>query len=106
MCCYRCRCQFLEEKHNKAISRDTWVQLLDFVRVSDPSTVASCHQHLVMHQLLQCEEALFAAVASMPPGDMRTAACMHKLPWSSHSVHNMPYPAMVLTTTCAAACRP
>ena len=36
-----CRCQFLEEKHNKAISKDTWVQLLDFVRVG-PQFCACC----------------------------------------------------------------
>lgn len=33
MDCLCCRCRFLEDKHNKAISKDTWVQLLDFVRV-------------------------------------------------------------------------
>ena len=26
-------CTFLEKHHGRAISRDTWVQLLDFVRV-------------------------------------------------------------------------
>ncbi|XP_038682296.1 DCN1-like protein 2 [Tripterygium wilfordii] len=30
-------CQFLQEKHNKAISRDTWSQLLEFARIVNPS---------------------------------------------------------------------
>ncbi|XP_051133817.1 uncharacterized protein LOC127253319 [Andrographis paniculata] len=30
-------CKFLQVKHNKAISRDTWSQLLEFARVFDPS---------------------------------------------------------------------
>ncbi|XP_021757379.1 DCN1-like protein 1 isoform X2 [Chenopodium quinoa] len=29
-------CEFLQARHNKAISRDTWAQLLEFVRVVDP----------------------------------------------------------------------
>ncbi|KAL2897137.1 DCN1-like protein 1 [Bienertia sinuspersici] len=29
-------CQFLQDRHNKAISRDTWAQLLEFVRTVDP----------------------------------------------------------------------
>ncbi|KAJ0100575.1 hypothetical protein Patl1_20783 [Pistacia atlantica] len=29
-------CQFLQAKHNKAISRDTWAQLLEFARTVDP----------------------------------------------------------------------
>lgn len=29
-------CQFLQARHNKAISRDTWSQLLEFVRNVDP----------------------------------------------------------------------
>nr|CAD1826844.1 unnamed protein product [Ananas comosus var. bracteatus] len=29
-------CQFLQAKHNKAISRDTWSQLLEFVKTMDP----------------------------------------------------------------------
>ncbi|GAB2276350.1 hypothetical protein Dimus_011080 [Dionaea muscipula] len=29
-------CQFLQVRHNKAISRDTWSQLLEFVRLVDP----------------------------------------------------------------------
>lgn len=29
-------CQFLQAKHNKAISKDTWCQLLEFSRVIDP----------------------------------------------------------------------
>lgn len=29
-------CQFLQARHNKAISRDTWAQLLEFVRNVDP----------------------------------------------------------------------
>ncbi|EXB62633.1 hypothetical protein L484_023928 [Morus notabilis] len=30
-------CQFLQARHNKAISRDTWSQLLEFARTVDPS---------------------------------------------------------------------
>lgn len=30
-------CQFLQAKHNKAISKDTWSQLLEFSRAIDPS---------------------------------------------------------------------
>ncbi|KAM0937639.1 putative defective-in-cullin neddylation protein [Dioscorea sansibarensis] len=30
-------CQFLQAKHNKAISRDTWSQLLEFAKTIDPS---------------------------------------------------------------------
>ncbi|KAH7665590.1 DCN1-like protein 1/2 [Dioscorea alata] len=30
-------CQFLQVKHNKAISRDTWSQLLEFAKTIDPS---------------------------------------------------------------------
>ncbi|XP_022882633.1 DCN1-like protein 1 isoform X2 [Olea europaea var. sylvestris] len=30
-------CQFLQERHNKAISRDTWSQLLEFARTIDPT---------------------------------------------------------------------
>ncbi|CAA0836567.1 Unknown protein [Striga hermonthica] len=30
-------CQFLQAKHNKAISRDTWSQLLEFARTVDPA---------------------------------------------------------------------
>lgn len=30
-------CQFLQAKHNKAISKDTWSQLLEFSRTIDPS---------------------------------------------------------------------
>ncbi|CAM8946508.1 unnamed protein product [Rhodiola kirilowii] len=30
-------CQFLQERHNKAITRDTWSQLLEFARNVDPS---------------------------------------------------------------------
>ncbi|MCO5583576.1 hypothetical protein L7F22_037488 [Adiantum nelumboides] len=30
-------CEFLQVKHNKAISKDTWSQLLEFSRVIDPS---------------------------------------------------------------------
>uniref|UniRef100_A0A804PWQ7 Defective in cullin neddylation protein n=1 Tax=Zea mays TaxID=4577 RepID=A0A804PWQ7_MAIZE len=29
-------CQFLQVRHNKAISRDTWSQLLEFVKTTDP----------------------------------------------------------------------
>ncbi|XP_021864451.1 uncharacterized protein [Spinacia oleracea] len=29
-------CEFLQARHNKAISRDTWAQLLEFVRTVDP----------------------------------------------------------------------
>ncbi|XP_020110500.1 DCN1-like protein 2 isoform X2 [Ananas comosus] len=29
-------CEFLQARHNKAISRDTWSQLLEFVRTIDP----------------------------------------------------------------------
>ncbi|KAL6861755.1 hypothetical protein ACP4OV_017455 [Aristida adscensionis] len=29
-------CQFLQARHNKAISRDTWAQLLEFVKTIDP----------------------------------------------------------------------
>ncbi|KAM7269802.1 hypothetical protein ACFE04_025299 [Oxalis oulophora] len=29
-------CQFLQARHNKAISRDTWCQLLEFARTVDP----------------------------------------------------------------------
>ena len=29
-----CRCEFLEAHHNRAVSKDTWMQLLDFSRVS------------------------------------------------------------------------
>ncbi|GFS37109.1 hypothetical protein Acr_00g0049920 [Actinidia rufa] len=29
-------CQFLQARHNKAISRDTWSQLLEFARMVDP----------------------------------------------------------------------
>eukprot|EP00245_Coleochaete_scutata_P003294 TRINITY_DN1480_c0_g1_i1.p1 TRINITY_DN1480_c0_g1~~TRINITY_DN1480_c0_g1_i1.p1 ORF type:complete len:260 (-),score=49.30 TRINITY_DN1480_c0_g1_i1:41-820(-) len=34
---YEAWCLFLQEKHNKAISRDTWAQLLEFSRTIDPS---------------------------------------------------------------------
>lgn len=30
-------CQFVQERHSKAISRDTWAQLLDFVNTVEPS---------------------------------------------------------------------
>ncbi|XP_023529945.1 DCN1-like protein 2 isoform X1 [Cucurbita pepo subsp. pepo] len=30
-------CQFLQARHNKAISRDTWSQLLEFARTVDPT---------------------------------------------------------------------
>ncbi|KAJ6350521.1 hypothetical protein OIU78_006644 [Salix suchowensis] len=30
-------CQFLQAQHNKAISRDTWSQLLEFARTVDPT---------------------------------------------------------------------
>ncbi|RVW36799.1 DCN1-like protein 1 [Vitis vinifera] len=30
-------CQFLQARHNKAISRDTWSQLLEFAKTVDPS---------------------------------------------------------------------
>lgn len=30
-------CQFLQARHNKAISKDTWVQLLEFTRTVDPT---------------------------------------------------------------------
>ena len=30
-------CQFLQARHNKAISRDTWSQLLEFARNVDPA---------------------------------------------------------------------
>ncbi|CAK9208213.1 unnamed protein product [Sphagnum tenellum] len=30
-------CQFLQAKHNKAISKDTWSQLFEFSRIIDPS---------------------------------------------------------------------
>ncbi|GKD45332.1 DCN1-like protein 1 [Tanacetum coccineum] len=30
-------CQFLQARHNKAISRDTWSQLLEFARSVDPT---------------------------------------------------------------------
>ncbi|KAK6133164.1 hypothetical protein DH2020_033102 [Rehmannia glutinosa] len=30
-------CQFLQARHNKAISRDTWSQLLEFARMVDPA---------------------------------------------------------------------
>ncbi|XP_071698545.1 uncharacterized protein [Rutidosis leptorrhynchoides] len=30
-------CQFLQARHNKAISRDTWSQLLEFARIVDPT---------------------------------------------------------------------
>ncbi|XP_039047480.1 DCN1-like protein 1 isoform X2 [Hibiscus syriacus] len=30
-------CQFLQARHNKAISRDTWSQLLEFAKTIDPS---------------------------------------------------------------------
>ncbi|KAF9592762.1 hypothetical protein IFM89_017332 [Coptis chinensis] len=30
-------CQFLQARHNKAISRDTWSQLLEFARTVDPN---------------------------------------------------------------------
>ncbi|GAA0153365.1 ubiquitin-protein ligase [Lithospermum erythrorhizon] len=30
-------CQFLQERHNKAISRDTWSQLLEFARAINPA---------------------------------------------------------------------
>ncbi|KAL3637612.1 hypothetical protein CASFOL_018780 [Castilleja foliolosa] len=30
-------CQFLQARHNKAISRDTWAQLLEFARTVDPA---------------------------------------------------------------------
>lgn len=44
-------CEFLEEKHNKAISKDTWTQLLDFVRKVDPSMLnldkETCWPYLV-----------------------------------------------------------
>ncbi|PIM99518.1 hypothetical protein CDL12_27985 [Handroanthus impetiginosus] len=30
-------CQFLQARHNKAISRDTWSQLLEFARTVDPA---------------------------------------------------------------------
>ncbi|KAF8075706.1 hypothetical protein N665_1072s0031 [Sinapis alba] len=30
-------CDFLQDRHNKAISKDTWEQLLDFVRTVDPA---------------------------------------------------------------------
>lgn len=30
-------CQFLQARHNKAISRDTWAQLLEFARSVDPA---------------------------------------------------------------------
>ncbi|KAG0580802.1 hypothetical protein M758_4G205000 [Ceratodon purpureus] len=30
-------CQFLQAKHNKAISKDTWAQLLEFSRTIDPT---------------------------------------------------------------------
>jgi len=29
-------CQFVQVRHNKAISRDTWFQLLEFVKTIDP----------------------------------------------------------------------
>ena len=33
-------CEFLEQHHNRAISKDTWIQLLDFCRVSNSASVA------------------------------------------------------------------
>lgn len=30
-------CQFLQAKHNKAISKDTWAQLLEFSKTIDPT---------------------------------------------------------------------
>ncbi|CAI5991344.1 unnamed protein product [Closterium sp. NIES-65] len=30
-------CEYLQMKHNKAISRDTWQQLLEFTKITDPS---------------------------------------------------------------------
>lgn len=59
MVCLCCRCQFLEEKHNKAISRDTWVQLLDFVRVTPtalciPVSFPSCISDLWGHGVELC----------------------------------------------------
>jgi len=30
-------CQFLQVRHNKAISKDTWSQLLEFAKMVDPS---------------------------------------------------------------------
>ena len=30
-------CEFLEQHHNRAISKDTWIQLLDFCRVGHNS---------------------------------------------------------------------
>lgn len=40
------RCEFLTQHHNRPISKDTWVQLLDFAKVRGSVAVSRCDSAL------------------------------------------------------------
>ena len=72
-------CDFIETEHKRAISRDTWVQLLDFSKVRRLPTSKNQLSSVDSRRHLACgpTRAMPGCCVWSPVAHARTFCCMH-----------------------------
>ena len=98
-------CAFLEQHHNRAVSRDTWIQLLDFCRVRVPLVLFSSNSFKVSMCLVHHWHCIYSAKQSfLPIWRSHCLVCLASMHLSFHEYWRGLYCAVALMMTALVSC--